>query len=185
MKFMRTIPAVLASGLAAPGGLAHTDDHAAHGAPPERLGEVHFPVSCSDPAQQEFDRAMALFHSFWFRPAWEPFAVVLELDPSCAMAHWGTALVTLANPFGWPVSAQAQDAAADVLERARRSGPQWSRARAHRSAGRLSRSTRPAVTPGAGAGIRTRNVPGGSGSSRGNRGSGPACTGTQCGRRAD
>jgi len=31
---------------------------------PEKLGEVNFPVSCNAAAQKEFNRAMALFHSF-------------------------------------------------------------------------------------------------------------------------
>jgi len=38
-------------------------------------------VSCTDAAQQEFNRAMALFHSFWFDHAKRSFAKVLELDP--------------------------------------------------------------------------------------------------------
>ena len=32
----------------------------------EKLGQVHFPVSCSAEAQKQFDRAVALLHSFWF-----------------------------------------------------------------------------------------------------------------------
>ncbi len=33
--------------------------------PAEKLGKVHFPVSCSPAAQKEFDRAVAMLHSFW------------------------------------------------------------------------------------------------------------------------
>ena len=32
----------------------------------ERLGEVNFPVSCSPAAQQQFNRAVAMQHSFFF-----------------------------------------------------------------------------------------------------------------------
>ena len=35
----------------------------------ERLGTVHFASSCNDGAQKEFDRAVALLHSFQFSNA--------------------------------------------------------------------------------------------------------------------
>jgi hypothetical protein len=33
---------------------------------PERLGKVNFPTSCSPALQAQFERAVALEHSFWF-----------------------------------------------------------------------------------------------------------------------
>ena len=33
----------------------------------ERLGKANFPVSCSAAAQEQFGRAVALLHSFWFK----------------------------------------------------------------------------------------------------------------------
>ena len=68
----------------------------------ERLGKVSFPVSCSAAAQQQFDRAVALLHSFWRQAALQAFAGVAQTDPSCAMAHWGTAMTLLINPFLMP-----------------------------------------------------------------------------------
>ena len=68
----------------------------------ERLGKVSFPVSCSAAAQQQFDRAVALLHSFWRQAAIQAFAGVAQTDPSCAMAHWGTAMTLLVNPFAPP-----------------------------------------------------------------------------------
>ncbi len=35
---------------------------------PEKLGTVHFPISCTPAAQQQFDRALAMLHSFTARP---------------------------------------------------------------------------------------------------------------------
>src|SRR5262245_56348879 len=32
----------------------------------EKLGKVNFPISCSAGVQPQFDRAVALLHSFWF-----------------------------------------------------------------------------------------------------------------------
>ena len=39
----------------------------------EKLGTVHFSTSCNDAAQKEFDRAVALLHSFQFSKAIEGF----------------------------------------------------------------------------------------------------------------
>ena len=59
---------------------------------PEKLGEVSFPISCKPAVQQEFDRAVALLHSFAYTAAQEAFRGVAEHDPGCAMAHWGIAM---------------------------------------------------------------------------------------------
>jgi hypothetical protein len=68
----------------------------------ERLGKVEFKVQCSAAAQQGFNRAMALYHSFAWGPAGDLFADVAKTDPTCGMAHWGRAMVMLDNPFVWP-----------------------------------------------------------------------------------
>jgi hypothetical protein len=69
-----------------------------------RLGKVEFKVECSTAAQQGFNRAMALYHSFAWGPAADLFANVAKTDPTCGMAHWGRAMVALDNPFVWPGS---------------------------------------------------------------------------------
>jgi len=58
----------------------------------EKLGKVRFPVSCSAAAQEQFDRAVALLHSFALDEAAKAFAAIAQADPGCAMAHWGTAM---------------------------------------------------------------------------------------------
>jgi tetratricopeptide (TPR) repeat protein len=64
-----------------------------HGHPvPEKLGTVSFPTSCQPGVQQEFNRAVALLHSFAYRPAEEAFHRVAAQDPRCAIAHWGVAM---------------------------------------------------------------------------------------------
>ena len=65
-----------------------------------RLGTVDFPVSCSEPAQTEFNRAVALLHHMTYSQAREAFQQVATTDPRCAMAHWGIAM-TLFQPL-WP-----------------------------------------------------------------------------------
>jgi tetratricopeptide (TPR) repeat protein len=104
------------------GAWAHEDDTAPQGRPPEKLGQVTFPVSCNAAAQTEFNRAMALFHSFWFDPAKKSFAKVLEHDPKCAMAHWGIAFMSMGNPFAWPANPNAMKAAAAAAGEASRIG---------------------------------------------------------------
>jgi hypothetical protein len=59
---------------------------------PEKLGTVKFPTSCSADVQQEFERAVALLHSFAYSAAEKSFRAVLAKDPNCAMAHWGVAM---------------------------------------------------------------------------------------------
>jgi hypothetical protein len=75
-------------------------DHPEGGNPPDRLGKVHFPTSCSAAVEKDFDRSVALLHSFWFSAAIKAFQGVLEKDPSCAMAQWGIAMSWWGNPFG-------------------------------------------------------------------------------------
>ena len=59
---------------------------------PEKLGIVQFPNSCSADVQQEFERAVALLHSFAYSAAEKAFRDVIAKEPDCAMAHWGVAM---------------------------------------------------------------------------------------------
>ncbi|HKQ14360.1 MAG TPA: hypothetical protein VJT80_13075 [Steroidobacteraceae bacterium] len=71
------------------------------------LGTVDFPISCSRPAQVEFDRAVALLHNMTYPQAREAFQHVVAIEPACAMAHWGIAM-TLFQPL-WPTRPTPQD----------------------------------------------------------------------------
>src|SRR5215510_6022314 len=66
---------------------------------PEKLGKVHFETSCSDSVGGDFDRAMALLHSFEFPAAIAGFEQLLKADPGCGIAAWGIAMSTWGNPF--------------------------------------------------------------------------------------
>jgi hypothetical protein len=85
-----TIPAFAAY----PQGHAHPK-----GTSIEKLGTVHFPTSCSPSVAPQFDRAVALLHSFEFGASIKAFNEVLAADPTCAMAHWGIALSRWTNPM--------------------------------------------------------------------------------------
>jgi hypothetical protein len=93
------------------------DEHAGHPV----LGTVHFPVTCTPAAQQAFDEAMKLQHSFWYQAAHDAFSEVLRRDPACAMAYWGIAMTLLTNPFSPPPAQNLADGWA-ALEQARQLG---------------------------------------------------------------
>ncbi len=107
---------------------AHEDDEPA-GTPGEKLGLVEFRVECNAEAQKEFNRAIALYHSFWFAPANESFDKVAQLDPGCGLAHWGRALSALGNPFAWPAPVKAWQAGAASMDKAKQIGARNERER--------------------------------------------------------
>jgi tetratricopeptide (TPR) repeat protein len=84
-----SFPAFLAASAFSPFLLAQETHN--HGVP-EKLGKVSFPVSCKPAVQEQFDRGVALLHSFAYSAAEEAFKGVAEEDPQCAMAHWGMAM---------------------------------------------------------------------------------------------
>ena len=65
----------------------------------EQLGQVSFETSCDRRAQAQFNRAVAMLHSFWFQQGEKAFRDILEQDPSCAIANWGIASILIGNTF--------------------------------------------------------------------------------------
>jgi hypothetical protein len=133
---MRTLrsrtPLVLA--VAAVSGLAALLALAAAPAPPgahgtERLGKVHFPTSCAPAAQAEFDRAVALLHSFWFQHAIKGFNAVAQKDAACGIAHWGAAVAWMGNPLAGPPNARGLEEGAAAVTRAKAAGAKTARER--------------------------------------------------------
>ena len=95
----------------------------------ERLGKVSFPTSCDPKVQAEFERGVAMIHSYWFLIARRVFEGVLQQDPNCAIAYWGIAMDQLGNSLvGPPPRAQA-DAAWAALEKAVEIGARTERER--------------------------------------------------------
>ena len=74
----------------------------------ERLGTVHFPTSCDRAVTRQFDRAVALLHSFEFGASIRAFKDVLAADSGCAMAYWGIALSQWSNPMAPGIKPPAQ-----------------------------------------------------------------------------
>jgi len=98
----------------------------------ESLGKVNFATSCIKAVQPQFDRAVALMHSFQFARDIEAFNAILASDPSCAMADWGIALSNWGNPFAAGQKTQAQlDKGLKAIEHARATGAKTERERAY------------------------------------------------------
>jgi hypothetical protein len=89
------------AGMAAQAALAHDEDPAqAPGRAPEQLGKVNFPTSCDPAVQAQFERGVALLHSFWFPEGRRTLLEVIKADPSCSIAYWGLGVNRMLNPFG-------------------------------------------------------------------------------------
>jgi tetratricopeptide (TPR) repeat protein len=71
---------------------------------PERLGAVSFENSCKPKVQSDFNRAVALLHSFWLDEAERTFMQVSIADPDCAMAFWGVAMADFNQVNGGPTA---------------------------------------------------------------------------------
>lgn len=134
---MALLNACIAPVPAAPGGEASVlvadqdaHEHAHAMGMPEELGEVNFPVSCTPEAQAEFNHAMALLHSFWYPAAIASFTTVTELDPSCAMGHWGVAMSLVEPLWAGPTAQDLIDGWAAV-ERATAAGTKTPREAAY------------------------------------------------------
>ena len=127
----RALSSLLALALAIP---AAAGQHEHSGAPPERLGTVHFATSCRADVQPAFDRAVALLHSFWFSQAQEAFSGVLQKDPGCAIANWGIALAQFGNPFGVNRSPEALGGARAAIAQGLAAKPGSARERDYLSA---------------------------------------------------
>jgi tetratricopeptide (TPR) repeat protein len=101
----------------------------------EKLGTVHFATSCNEVAQKEFDRAVALLHSFQFNVAIAGFNAVLKEDSTCGIAYWGTALSDWSNPFALGMKDPSQlQAGRESAERGKNLGAKTERERAYLAA---------------------------------------------------
>jgi hypothetical protein len=80
----------------------------------EKLGRVNFEVSCNSAAQQQFNRAVALLHSFWYEEAEKGFVEVTKTDPKCGMGYWGIAMGLYHPVWAPPAAAELRNGMAAV-----------------------------------------------------------------------
>ncbi len=131
---MRTVAAFVAFGfisLVALPVAAQSDEHQHHGAAPERLGTVSFPISCRADAQPGFTRAVALLHSFWYEEAKKAFSETARVDPQCGMAWWGVAMSNYHQVWPSPYSAAELARGVAAADKARSVGAKTARERGY------------------------------------------------------
>ncbi len=102
-----------------------------HGTPTDNIGHVSLTTSCTPAVTEEFNRGVALLHSFWFPEAIRSFDRVLEQDPGCAMAWWGKAMSYWGNPYASSRPAEALKNGATAVVQARALQPPTARERAY------------------------------------------------------
>jgi tetratricopeptide (TPR) repeat protein len=71
-------------------------------APPDQLGRVNFPTSCTAEVQPTIEKAVALLHSFQYTESEKTFADASTRDPKCAIAHWGKAMALFHQLWDFP-----------------------------------------------------------------------------------
>ena len=69
---------------------ADEDHH--HALTQDEIGSVNFVTSCSHEMTADFNRAVALLHSFQYEQSRGMFEEIAKNDPDCAMAEWGIAM---------------------------------------------------------------------------------------------
>jgi len=98
----------------------------------EKLGTVHFATSCNQGASKEFDRAVALLHSFQFGRAIQGFNATLGSYATCGIAFWGVALSQWSNPFAAGMKDKGQlQAGRESVERGQTVGAKTDRERSY------------------------------------------------------
>ncbi len=101
----------------------------------ERLGSVNFATSCNEVAQKDFNRAVALLHSFQFSRSISGFNAVLGEDPTCGIAYWGISLSDWSNPFASGIKDKGQlQLGRESVERGKSVGAKTERERAYLAA---------------------------------------------------
>src|SRR5437867_4765524 len=108
---------------------AHDDPSEAASSPPGKFGRVSFPTSCAPAAQVQFDRALAMLHSFFFPETVKAFEAIPQTDPGCAIAYWGLAVSQRPNPLVGPFDAATLKRGFDAVEKGEAIGAKTQRER--------------------------------------------------------
>ncbi len=125
-RFHGCATAIFTFALAFPAA-AHQDDPAP-GARKD-YGRVLFKTSCTAEGQKQFDRALAMLHSFFFPETIKAFNAIPEADPACAIAYWGIAISQRPNPLVGPWDAATLKRGLDAVEKGEAIGAKTQRER--------------------------------------------------------
>jgi hypothetical protein len=87
----------------------------------EKLGKIDFAISCNAAAQTQFNRAVAILHSFGYEEATNAFTAIAQTDPQCAMAYWGVAMTYYHPIWAAPTATELQKGS-EAIAKARATG---------------------------------------------------------------
>ncbi|PYI93136.1 MAG: hypothetical protein DME97_07480 [Verrucomicrobia bacterium] len=102
------------------GGAALGDGARTSGLEPGDLraaGKIEFPISGAAGVRPEFERGVALLHSFFYEEARRIFTGMAQKDPNCAMAQWGIAM-TWWHPIWTPPTPEEMKAGTAAIDKA-------------------------------------------------------------------
>ena len=92
-------------------------------------GRVLFKTTCTPDAQKQFERALAMLHSFYFPETIKAFTAIPQTDPNCAIAYWGIAISQRPNPLVGPFDAATLKRGLDNIEKGEAIGAKSERER--------------------------------------------------------
>src|SRR6201993_355608 len=95
----------------------------------QELGRVHFETSCTPQAQEKFDRALAMVHSFFYPNSIQAFTEAAAADPQCAIAYWGIAISHRPIPLILPLSTAVLKNGLEAVEKGKALGAKTERER--------------------------------------------------------
>src|SRR6266478_6375836 len=88
-------------------------------APPDQLGKVNFPTSCTAEVQPTIEKGVALLHSFQYTESEKTFAEAATREPKCAIAYWGKAMALFHQLWDFPDEKTLNEGRKDI-EKARK-----------------------------------------------------------------
>jgi tetratricopeptide (TPR) repeat protein len=80
------------------------------------FGDVSFALSCSYDLRETFNLGLSLMHSFEYAEAEKAFVSVLDQDPECLMAYWGTAMSILNHPLSFKQNLKSLERGENLLK---------------------------------------------------------------------
>jgi len=95
-------------------------------APPDQLGKVNFPTSCTAEVQPAIEKGLALLHSFQYTESEQTFAAAAGREPKCAVAHWGKAMALYRQLWDFPNDKTLKEGRKDI-EKAQKLHPATAR----------------------------------------------------------
>ena len=80
------------------------------------FGEVNSAILCRYDLRGTFDLGLTLIHSFEYAEAEKVFVSILDQDPECLMAYWGTAMSILNHPLSFKQNSESLKRGDELLK---------------------------------------------------------------------